>query len=145
MFARLQDVAALLGRLAVAIVFLAHGLQKWDSGVSATASGFESMGIPLPTVAAVFTILVEVVGSIAFILGLALPLVGLGYAVVGIGATLGVHLDAGLTGQGGYELVLVLAGAGLALGFNGGRISLDHLLFWSKRKHRVGNAEAQPA
>ncbi|SFB63416.1 putative oxidoreductase [Amycolatopsis marina] len=128
MFARVQDAVALLGRIGVAVVFLAHGLQKWDNGISATADAFDGMGIPLPTVAAVFTIAVEILGSIAFLIGLALPLVGVGYAVVGLGALLGVHLDNGLTGDGGYELVLVLALAGLALGFNGGRISLDHVL-----------------
>lgn len=139
MFARVQDVAALLGRIGVAVVFLAHGLQKWDNGISATADAFGGMGIPLPTVAAVFTIAVEILGSIAFLVGLALPLVGVGYAVVGLGALLGVHLDNGLTGDGGYELVLVLALAGLALGFNGGRISLDHVLL---RRGRVKESQA---
>ncbi|SFQ20911.1 putative oxidoreductase [Amycolatopsis arida] len=141
MLERVRDVSALLGRIGVAVVFLAHGLQKWDNGVGATADMFAGMGVPLPTVAALFTIAVEVLGSIAFLLGLALPLVGLGYAVVGIGAILTVHLDNGLTGQGGYELVLVLALAGLALGFNGGRLALDHVLFTRRRRA----PEVQPA
>ena len=38
-----------------------------------------------------------------------LPLVAVGYVVVSVGALLSVHIDNGLTGQGGYELVLVLA------------------------------------
>lgn len=139
MFARVQDVAALLGRIGVAVVFLAHGLQKWDAGVGTTAEMFGGMGVPLPSVAAVFTIAVEILGSIAFLVGLALPLVGVGYAVVGLGAVLTVHLGNGLTGQGGYELVLVLALAGLALGFNGGRISVDHILL-----HRTRAKEDQP-
>lgn len=133
MFTRLRDVTALAGRIAIGVVFLAHGLQKWDKGVEATATMMAGSGMPLPTVAAVFTIAVEIIGSIAFIVGLALPLVGIGYAVVGLGAVFAVHLDNGLTGDGGYEFVLVLALAGLALGFNGGRIALDHLLFGRKR------------
>jgi putative oxidoreductase len=128
MFGRIQDLTALIGRVAVAAVFLAYGLDKWNNGVQGTAEMFDMIGVPLPTVAAVFTIAVEVVGSLAFIAGLAMPLVGIGYAVVGLGAMVIVHLDAGLTGDGGYGLVLVLALAGLALGFNGGRFSLDHLL-----------------
>jgi len=52
---------------------------------------------------------VEILGSIAFIVGFALPLVAVGYVVVSVGALLSVHIDNGLTGQGGYELVLVLA------------------------------------
>ncbi|RZQ62718.1 DoxX family protein [Amycolatopsis suaedae] len=137
MFGRVQDVAALVGRIGVAVVFLAHGLQKWNNGVDATANGFETMGIPLPTIAAIFTIAVEIVGSVAFILGLALPLVGLGYVVIGVGAIFGVHLENGLTGQGGYELILVLAAAGLALGFNGGRLALDHVLFGRKKERET--------
>ncbi|MBN6036655.1 DoxX family protein [Amycolatopsis sp. 195334CR] len=135
MFARVKDVAALVGRIGIAVVFLAHGLQKWDKGVDATAGMFEGLGLPLPTVAALFTIAVEILGSLAFLLGLAMPLVGIGYAIVGVGAIFTVHLDNGLTGQGGYELVLVLAAAGLAIGFNGGRFSLDHLLFTRKREN----------
>ncbi|MFD8499314.1 DoxX family protein [Amycolatopsis sp. NPDC059657] len=141
MFARVKDVTLLLGRIGVAVVFLAHGLQKWDNGIAGTAGFFGKMGIPLPEVAAVFAMTVEILGSIAFIVGFALPLVAIGYVVVSVGALLSVHIDNGLTGQGGYELVFVLALAGLALGFNGGRISLDHLLFWSKREQR----ELQPA
>ncbi|MGA6163927.1 DoxX family protein [Amycolatopsis magusensis] len=134
MFARVKDVAALVGRIGIAVVFFAHGLQKWNNGVDATAAMFENMGLPLPTVAALFTIAVEILGSIAFVLGIAMPLVGIGYAIVGVGAIFAVHLDNGLTGQGGYELVLVLALAGLAVGFNGGRFSLDHVLFARKRE-----------
>lgn len=136
MFGRFKDVALLLGRIGVAVVFLAHGLQKWHNGVSGTAKFFEMSGIPLPTAAAVFAMTVEILGSIAFIAGFLLPLVGLGYVVISVGALLSVHIDNGLTGQGGYELVLVLALAGLALGFNGGRLSLDHLLWGRKRARR---------
>ncbi|WP_158885256.1 DoxX family protein [Amycolatopsis anabasis] len=144
MFTRVQDVTLLLGRIGVAVVFLAHGLQKWDNGLDATSAFFGKTGIPLPTVAALFAMAVEVIGSIAFIVGFALPLVGLGYVVVSVGAILSVHIDNGLTGQGGYELVLVLAAAGLALGFNGGRLSLDYLLFWRKREAKKERQVAAP-
>lgn len=140
MFGRFKDVALLLGRIGVAVVFLAHGLQKWNNGIDGTAKFFEMTGIPLPTVAAVFAMTVEILGSLAFIAGFLLPLVGLGYVVISLGALLSVHIDNGLTGQGGYELVLVLALAGLALGFNGGRLSLDHLV-WGRKRGRAA-AEA---
>ncbi|WP_410569095.1 DoxX family protein [Amycolatopsis sp. cmx-4-61] len=136
MFGRVKDVALLLGRIGVAVVFLAHGLQKWNNGLDGTAKFFEMSGIPLPTAAAIFAMTVEILGSIAFIVGFLLPLVGIGYVVISVGALLSVHIDNGLTGQGGYELVLVLALAGLALGFNGGRLSLDHLLWGRKRTRR---------
>lgn len=134
MFARFKDVALFLGRIGVGVVFLAHGLQKWENGIDGTAKFFEQTGIPLPTLAAIFAIAVEIVGAILFIVGFLTPLVGLGFVVVSVGALLSVHLDNGLTGQGGYELVLVLAVAGLALGFNAGKFSLDHALFGRKRE-----------
>ncbi|MBK1788860.1 DoxX family protein [Prauserella cavernicola] len=145
MFSRIQDVAALVGRVAIGVVFLAHGLDKWETGIGGTADMVGSMGIPLPTVTAVFLIAVEVIGSILFIAGLALPLVGIGYAITGLGAVFYVHLDNGLLGEGGYELVLVLALAGLALGFNGGRLSIDHLVFGRKRAANKADAELQTA
>src|ERR1051325_10827294 len=136
MFGRFKDVALLLGRIGVAVVFLAHGLQKWNNGIDGTAKFFEMTGIPLPTGAAAFPMTVEILGSVAFIVGFLLPLVGIGYGVISVGALLSVHIDNGLTGQGGYELVLVLALAGLALGFSGGRLSLAHLLWGRKRARR---------
>jgi len=136
MFGRFKDVALLLGRIGVAVVFLAHGIQKWNNGVDGTAKFFAMTGIPMPTVAAIFAMTVEILGSIAFIAGFLMPLVGIGYVVISVGALLSVHIDNGLTGQGGYELVLVLALAGLALGFNGGRLTLDHLLWGRKRARR---------
>jgi putative oxidoreductase len=143
MFARFKDVALLLGRIGVAVVFLAHGLQKWENGIEGTAKFFEQTGIPMPTLAAIFAIGVEIVGSVLFIVGFLTPLVGLGYVAVSVGALLSVHIDNGLTGQGGYELVLVLAAAGLALGFNSGRFSIDHALFGRKRETK--QAELQDA
>lgn len=137
MYGQLKDVTALLGRIAVGVVFLAHGLQKWDMGLAGVTDMVTGMGIPLPTLSALFLIIVETVGAIAFIAGAALPLLGVLFAVDMIGALFFVHLDAGLTGQGGYELVLVLGAAALALGFNGGRFSLDHLVVGRRRTRQA--------
>lgn len=133
MYGRLQDLAALAGRLAIAVVFFAHGVEKAQAGIDDTVGMMAASGVPLPSAAAVLVTGIELIGPVLFALGLALPVAGIAFAVVGIGATFFVHLEMGLTGEGGYELVLVLALASLALGFNGGRISLDHVLFGRKR------------
>ncbi|SNR38696.1 putative oxidoreductase [Haloechinothrix alba] len=140
MYGRIQDLAALIGRVGIAVVFLAYGIDKWEAGVSATAEMMEGSGVPLPTAAAVFVMIVEVVGSIAFIIGLFLPLVGIGYAVIGLGAIYYVQLDAGLVD--GYALELVLALAAVAIGFNGGRFSIDHLVFGRIRANRKARKQA---
>lgn len=145
MLGRTQDFAALIGRIGIAVVFLVHGLQKLDAGIGTTADLMGQAGIPLPTLAAIFTIAVEVLGSIAFLVGLALPLVAIGYAVISIGAVFFVHMDAGFFLPNGYEYVLVLAVASLAVGFNGGRFSLDHVLLSRRRSAREPELVSAPA
>ncbi|GAB3584008.1 DoxX family protein [Amycolatopsis endophytica] len=142
MYDRFRDVAALIGRIGVGVVMLAHGLQKWDMGVGGVTDMMSGIGVPLPTVSALFLIFIETVGAVAFIAGIALPALGVLLAVDMVGAIFFVHVDNGLTGQGGYELVLVLGAAALALGFNGGRFSLDHLLLG---RRRVRKAELETA
>jgi putative oxidoreductase len=125
-----KDVAALIGRIGIGIVFVAHGWQKFTEwGIAGTTASFEKMGVPLPSVSAVFAATVELAGGLALIAGVALPVVGLLLAVDMLGALFLVHLPNGLTGEGGYEFVLVLAVASVALGFNGGAYALDRVLF----------------
>lgn len=129
MVSRAQDIALLVGRLVLAVVFFVHGVQKWQDGVGTTSDMMAGSEVPMPTLAAVFTMGVEVFGSILFAIGLATPLVAAGFAVVSLGAVFFVHLDAGfLVAEGGYEFVLVLAAASLAIGLNPGRLSVDAVL-----------------
>src|SRR6476619_2863283 len=72
-----QDVTLLIGRIALGIVLIAHGWQKFFTyGISGATASFEQMGIPAAGAAAVFAALVELVGGIALIVGFAVPLVG---------------------------------------------------------------------
>jgi len=129
----IKDVTALIGRLGVGIVFIAHGWQKLTEwGMAGTAASFEKMGVPMPTISAWFAAIVELVGGIALIAGVALPVAGVLLAVNMLGAWVIVHLPNGLLGEGGSELVIVLGAAALALGFNGGAYSLDRVLFKKK-------------
>ncbi|GAA1346823.1 DoxX family protein [Catellatospora bangladeshensis] len=124
-----RDVAALIGRIGVGVVFLAHGWQKvTEWGLDGTARAFEGMGVPLPTASAWFAAIVELVGGALLIAGAALPVVGVLLALDMLGALIIVHLPNGLLGQGGYELVLVLGVAAIALGFNGGSLTVDRLI-----------------
>ncbi|SFT70525.1 putative oxidoreductase [Actinopolyspora lacussalsi subsp. righensis] len=132
-----RDLALLLGRVVLGIVFIVHGLQKLTQwGISGTAESFAGMGIPAPGLSAWFAALVETLGGIALILGVALPLAGVLLAAVMLGALFFVHLSQGFSG---YEYVLVLAAAALTLGFSGGNYSVDRLL----RKPR--ESEATPS
>jgi putative oxidoreductase len=50
---RLYDLVALLARVGVGIVILAHGWQKIQVGVTATSARFQDMGVPAATAAAI--------------------------------------------------------------------------------------------
>lgn len=141
---RAHAVVALLARIAIGVVFIAHGWQKVHTdGIGATAQGFGHLGIPLPEVAAWYAALVELVGGIALIIGLALPVVAVLIAADMIGAFAYVHAGHGLfSQQGGYELVLVLGIGALLVGVAGGPLSLDHLLL---RRFRPSALATEPA
>ncbi|HEX7302237.1 DoxX family protein [Lentzea sp.] len=126
----LKDVTALIGRIAIGVIFIAHGWQKFtEFGMAGTAGSFDKMGVPLPTLSAWFAASVELVGGVLLIAGVALPVVGVLLALDMIGAWVLVHLPNGLIGEGGSELVIALGAAALVLGFNGGAYALDRVLF----------------
>ncbi|MDA3643073.1 DoxX family protein [Saccharopolyspora indica] len=137
-----RDFFAFIGRLGIGIILIAHGWQKMvDYGIGAVADGFAQMNIPLPQVSAWFAALVELVGGALLILGFLLPLAGILIAINMAGAVLFVHLPHGLFSPEGFELPLAIGVAALALGFNGGRWSVDHGLFG----RRSAPAESEPS
>ncbi|GAA3663317.1 hypothetical protein GCM10022224_029120 [Nonomuraea antimicrobica] len=125
-----RPVVLLLARIAIGAIFLVHGYQKFATmGIAGTTKFFESVGIPLAGVAAPAVAALEVVGGVALILGAALPIVGVLLALDMLGAIAFVHGANGLTGESGYELVLALAAASLAVGFTGGgALALDRAI-----------------
>jgi putative oxidoreductase len=65
---KLQDLFALIGRIALAGIFVKSGIAK-IGGFAGTAGYIASKGLPLPEVGAVIAIVVEVVAGIALIIG----------------------------------------------------------------------------
>jgi uncharacterized membrane protein YphA (DoxX/SURF4 family) len=73
-----RDIATLVARVGLGIVFIAHGWQKLNTnGLDATKAGFEGMGVPLPMVSAYFATFVELVGGVALVVGIFTPIVGI--------------------------------------------------------------------
>lgn len=133
-----KDVALLIARIGVGVIFIAHGWQKLsEGGLGGTAKGFTMIGIPAPTISAGYAIFVEVVGGAALVLGALVPLFGILLFLDMAGAFWFVHAGHGLfSQQGGFELVLVLGVACLLLaGIGSGRFGVDAL--FSARRERV--------
>lgn len=112
------DLALLLLRLVLGAVMLAHGLPK-VTGFAGVTGFFGSLGIPAPMLAAAFAVLAEVGGGVLMLLGVAVDIAGLLFAVDMLGAIVFVHLKNGFSGQGGVEFPLLLLTVALALALMG--------------------------
>ena len=128
-------MALLIGRLLLAVVFLAHGIRHIFGGgkIAGTARWFEGLGMRPGIVHAWFASLTEVGAGVLLVLGLLTPLAGAGVVGVMLVALITNHLKNGFfifrPGEG-YEYVLTLAVMGVVIGTLGpGDWSLDAHLF----------------
>lgn len=108
--------AAFLLRCTVGVTFLAHGIQKivilgWVGGVS----GFRSWNIPLADITYPLTVLVEAGGGLLLLAGLWVRPAAAALTVVMLGALFTVHLRHGFFLPDGFEFVLVLGTACVAI------------------------------
>jgi putative oxidoreductase len=134
-------------RVVVGAVFLVHGLQKvFVMGIADLGGMFGGMGLPLPMVAAIIVTAVEALGGLALILGLYTRWAAIPLAIVMLVALFMVHLPNGffVTGGGnGYEFVLTLAAANVALFLTGsGAFALDDVI-GNQRSQSPAVASAQ--
>jgi putative oxidoreductase len=126
-----KDLAVLVARVAIGVVLVAHGAQKFFTyGIAGTSDSFAGMGIPVPQAAALFAAVVELVGGAALILGAATSVAGILVVLNMLGALVLVHLGNGVfVDQGGFELVAALGAGALLLAATGpGTWSVDHLV-----------------
>ncbi|WCI07872.1 DoxX family protein [Arthrobacter sp. OVS8] len=119
-------------RIVTGFLFAAHGWQKFNEfTIAGTQTSFAQMGVPAANIAAPVIATLELVGGIALIVGVLTRVFAALLAVNMLGALFLVHAPAGIfAATGGYELVLILAAAALALAFVGaGKVSVDRALF----------------
>ena len=116
----------LLLRLVLGLGFTIHGYAKFGSGIENTVIWFDSMG--LPGLLAYGVALLEVMGGLALMAGLATRLLAAFYVIVMLVAILKVKLAVGFIG--GYELDLAFLAISLTLFLSGGGFySIDRALF----------------
>ncbi|HKW18663.1 MAG TPA: DoxX family protein [Terriglobales bacterium] len=108
-------------RIVVGVVFLMHGYQKlFKFGFHGVGAMFGHLLIPLPMFFAVIVTLVEFVGGILLITGLASRIPAALNAIDMIVAILAVHLKHGFYNPGGFEYPLTLLAATICLVLAGG-------------------------
>jgi putative oxidoreductase len=130
-----MDLALLVLRVVVGLLFVAHGSQKLlgafgGLGLKGTADMFDAIGMRPGRLQARAAGAAEFVGGALLALGLVTP-VGAALAIaVMVGAILTVHLPNGIWNfNGGYEYNAVLVAAAFALaGIGPGQWSLDNAL-----------------
>jgi putative oxidoreductase len=123
--------------------FIEHGLTKLAKGPDAFAGILQAIGVPEPSLAAWCTILVELFGGLAVLLGLFVPLASLPMAAVLLAAMFTVHLPYGFSsikilavtasgaqfGPPGYEVDLLYLACLTALVAGGsGPLSVGNLI-----------------
>ena len=86
----LHNPFSLVGRILLAVLFLPAGISK-ISGFAGTVAYIASKGVPLPDIAAVIAIVVEVVGGIALLVGFKTRWAALALAAFTLVATVLFH------------------------------------------------------
>lgn len=126
-----RDIAALLGRILLAVIFITSGFGK-ITGLEGTAGYIASKGLPLPMVLAVGAAVVELVGGVLLVVGFQARWAGLILAVFTIAAGFLFHdyWHADAAARAGQEInfwknVSMTGGLLLAFAFGPGRYSVD--------------------
>lgn len=144
----LQAWQAVPLRLIVGFGFIQHGYAKLARGPEHFTAILHALGVPAPDLLAWATIGVELLGGLAILLGLLIPLASIPMSVVLLVAIFTVHLPNGFSsikllsvdaagahfGQPGYEADLLYLAALIALVLGGaGPLSLDNLLLRARQ------------
>jgi putative oxidoreductase len=129
-------------RLIVGYGFMEHGFSKLSKGPETFAAILQAIGVPEPYFMAWSTILIELIGGLAVLLGVFIPLVSLPLAAVLLVAMFTVHLPYGFSsiklmavtsngaqfGPPGYECNLLYLSCLAALVLGGpGPLALDRV------------------
>lgn len=140
---RWPDYYALPLRLMVGYGFMEHGYAKLARGPDSFVAILHALAMPAPALFAWATILVELFGGLAVLLGALIPLASIPMAIVLLVAIVTVHLPNGFSsiklisvdtagahfGQPGYETDLLYLATLAALAIGGsGPLALDTFL-----------------
>jgi len=153
----LRQWAALPLRLIVGYGFIAHGYAKVMNGPDHFAASLHALGVPASRSMAWMTIVFELVGGLAVLIGAWIPLVSLPLSTILLVAAITVHLPYGFSsiklrevtaagpqfGPPGYETDLLSLAALATLVLGGpGPIAFDQLRAAGNSAHVPGRKDA---
>ena len=122
---KLHDVAHMGLRASIGVIFIVHGFGKF--GNPGFGGWIASMGIPAEMQIPIA--LAEFVPGILLLIGVLTRISGAILSIVMLGAIFLVKGASSLTGDGGYELDLILLAASLVIIVSGpGKISISNLI-----------------
>jgi putative oxidoreductase len=126
---RMRPAVPLVLRVVLGGLFVYHGYDKFDGGISMVEDMFDMWGVPLPGLAAPLTAVVEIAAGLALIVGLCTRVAATMLGLVMVGALLYVKTDLGIIATAtdpmpGAELAL-LAGLFTLMAVGAGPASLD--------------------
>ena len=120
---KLHDITHFGIRAALGVIFIAHSLGKFDPGFQ----GFLT-NIGIPTEMQLLLALAEFVPGILLLIGVLTRISASILSMVMLGAIFHVKHAEKLTGQGGYEIDLILLASCLAtIAAGPGRVSISHI------------------
>jgi putative oxidoreductase len=135
-----DDVALMIVRLGLGIVFFPHGMQKlfgWFGGYGfAGTLGFFTNNLHIPALFAILAILAEGLGSLGLLTGLLTRVAAFGITVNMVVAVAMIHFQNGFfmnwfgnqKGEGyEYHILVIAMGIALMIG-GGGKGSMDRFL-----------------
>lgn len=135
---RVSPIAPLLVRVILGVLFIYHGVDKFDVGLDNVEAAFDGWGVPAPGISAPAVAIFEIVGGVALILGLATRVVAALFTVQLIGALLYVKQDLGILSaepMPGAELDLAyLAGLVTLVLLGPGPLSVDERIRLEPRR-----------
>ncbi|MFN7252881.1 MAG: DoxX family protein [Anaerobacillus sp.] len=112
------EIGALILRVTLGVIFLSHGLVKFQGGIENVAGWFESIG--LPGFMAYGITIIEVIGGIALILGLGTKVVSILFSFILLVAIVKVKFAAGFLDGYAYDLILLAIAVHLTM--NGSKL-----------------------
>jgi putative oxidoreductase len=146
---KFEQGAVILLRIVVGFGFAMHGYAKLANGPDHFAANLQALGVPAPELMGWVTIILELVGGLAVMIGAVLPIVSLPLAAILLTAAFTVHLQYGFSsiklkevtpagaqfGPPGYEMdVLYIASLAVIVLSGPGPLSVDGYLKGRKER-----------